>query len=151
LFGGESNWTATGNRDLKHLSERVKKHEASETYIENDVIFNLFGSVNILSQLTEGYRVSIQRHSELVDKNRHILGRIINCITFCGTHELPLRGHDESETSYNREIFLDLVSELTSLDSVLDEHLRRATVSKNTSKTIQNKLLDCMYEVTSKH
>jgi hypothetical protein len=24
LFGGESNWTVTGIRDLKHLSERVK-------------------------------------------------------------------------------------------------------------------------------
>jgi hypothetical protein len=35
------------------------------------------------------------------------------------------------------------VSELTKLDSVLDEHLRSATVSK----TIHNELLDCMYEV----
>jgi hypothetical protein len=68
LFGGESNWTVTGIRDLKHLSERVKKHEASAVHIENDVKFNIFGSVNILSQLNEGYRVSIQRHSELVDK-----------------------------------------------------------------------------------
>jgi hypothetical protein len=31
--------------------------------------------------------------------------------------------------------------------SVLDEHLRSATVSKNTSKAIQNELLDCMNEV----
>jgi hypothetical protein len=60
----------------------------------------------------------------------HILGRIINCIKFCGTHELSLRGSDESETSYSREIFLDLVSELASFDSVLDEHLRNATVPK---------------------
>jgi hypothetical protein len=132
LFGGESNWTVTGIRDLKHLYERVKKHEASATHIENYVKFNLFDSVRILFQLNEGYRVSIQRHSELVDKNRHILGRTINCIKFCGMQKLPLRGHDESETSYNREIFLDLVSELASLDSVLDEHLRSATVSKNT-------------------
>jgi hypothetical protein len=115
---------------MKHLSERVEKHEASAAHIENDVKFNLFGSVNILFQLNEGYHVSIQRHNELVDKNRHILGRIINCIKFCGTQKLPLRGYDESETSYNREIFLDLVSELANLDSVLDEHLRRATLSK---------------------
>jgi hypothetical protein len=27
LFGGESNWTVTGIRDLKHLSERVKKQQ----------------------------------------------------------------------------------------------------------------------------
>jgi hypothetical protein len=61
-----------------------------------------FGSVNILSQLNEGYRVSTQRHSELADKNMHILGMIINCIKFCGTQKLPLRGNDESETSYSR-------------------------------------------------
>jgi hypothetical protein len=47
-------------------------------------------------------------------------------------HDLPLREHDESET------FLDLESELASLDSVLGEHLRSDTVSKNTSRAIQN-------------
>jgi hypothetical protein len=57
-----------GIRDLKHLSERVKKHEASAANIENDVKFNLFGSVNILTQLNEGYRVSIQHYNKLVDK-----------------------------------------------------------------------------------
>jgi hypothetical protein len=70
----------------------VKKHEASAAHIENDVKCNLFGSVNILSQLNEGYHLSIQHHNELVDKNRHILGSIRNCIKFCGTHKLPLRG-----------------------------------------------------------
>jgi hypothetical protein len=96
------------------------KYEASAAHIENDVKFNLFGSVNILFQPNEGYRLSIQHHNELVDKNRHVLGRIINCIKFRGTHELPLRRLDESETSYNREIFLDLLSEPANLDSVLD-------------------------------
>jgi hypothetical protein len=52
--------------------------------------------------------------------------------------KLPLRGHDESETSYSREIFLDLVSELTNLDSVLDEHLCSATVSETPQKSKMN-------------
>jgi hypothetical protein len=54
-------------------------------------------------------------------------------------HELLPIGHDESVTSYNRGIFLDLVSELAILDSILDKHLRSATVSKtpkNNSKLI---------------
>jgi hypothetical protein len=58
----------------------MKNHEASAAHIENDVKFNLFSSVNILFQLNEGYHISIQHHNKLVDKNRHILGRIINCI-----------------------------------------------------------------------
>jgi hypothetical protein len=48
--------------------------------------------------------------------------------------------------SYNQKIFLDQVSELANLDSILDEHLYSATVSKNTSKTNQSKLLDCIYK-----
>ncbi|XP_051233811.1 zinc finger MYM-type protein 1-like [Dicentrarchus labrax] len=36
---------------------------------------------------------------------------------------------------------------LPSLDSVLEEHLKTATVFKGTSKTIQNELLDCMLSV----
>jgi hypothetical protein len=89
---GRKKGTVTGIRDLKHLSERVKKHEASPANIEHDAKCNLFGSVNIMSQLNEGYRVFIQHHNEHVDKNRHILGTIINCIRFCETQELSLRG-----------------------------------------------------------
>jgi uncharacterized protein with GYD domain len=34
FFEGESNWTVTGIRDLKHLSERAKECEASAAHIE---------------------------------------------------------------------------------------------------------------------
>jgi hypothetical protein len=34
LFGGANNWTVMGIRDLKHLSEQVKQHEASAAHIE---------------------------------------------------------------------------------------------------------------------
>jgi hypothetical protein len=62
--------TVTGKGDLKHLYEqRKKKHEASAANIENYVKFYIFGSVKILSLMNEGYRVSVQRHSELVLKN----------------------------------------------------------------------------------
>jgi hypothetical protein len=33
LIVGESNWTATGIRDLKNLSDRVKKREVSAAHI----------------------------------------------------------------------------------------------------------------------
>jgi hypothetical protein len=66
---------------------------------------------------------SKQCHSELVDINRHMLGRIINCIKFRGMHELLLRGHNASETSCNCGTFLDVMSELATLDSILHEHV----------------------------
>ena len=58
-----------------------------------------------------------------------------------------MRGHDEKNTSSNRGIFLDLLDHIAKLDSILHDHLESATVAKHTSKTIHNKLLDCMYQV----
>lgn len=54
----------------------------------------MFGRVNIAPQLDEGYRIGIRRNNKKVDKNRHILCKIIDCIKFCGAFELALRGHD---------------------------------------------------------
>jgi hypothetical protein len=45
----------------------------------------IFDSVDIPSQLKEGYHVSIQCHDELEDKTINILCRIVNYINFCGT------------------------------------------------------------------
>jgi hypothetical protein len=49
LFGGESNRTLTGIRNLKHLSEQVQNHEDFAAHTENDMKFNLFSPLNIVS------------------------------------------------------------------------------------------------------
>ncbi|KAK5885972.1 hypothetical protein CesoFtcFv8_017055 [Champsocephalus esox] len=140
-------WTQKGVNDLKHLSEKAKKHEQSKVHMENAMQLAMFGRVNIAVQLDEDYRIGIRKHNEEVDKNRHILSKIIDCVKFCGAFELALRGHDESESSENPDIFRGLVDFVASLDVVLKEHLQTATVFKGTSKTIQNELLDCMLSV----
>ena len=105
-----------------------------------------FGNANIAEQLSKAYRDSIIQHNLEVEKNRHILSRRIDCIMFCGTFELALRGHDETLTSYNPGIFLGLVNFTAALDSVLSKHLESATVFKGTSKTVQNELLAIMFK-----
>ena len=110
LFGGESLWTNKGCNELKHLSERISKHECSKAHMNICVLLQMFGKVNILSAIDADCRPSIIKHNELVDRNRHALNRIINCIKFCCFHELPLRGHDEVEGSANQGIFLYLVT-----------------------------------------
>ena len=102
--------------------------------------------VNILSAIDAGYRRSIIKHNELVDRNRQALNRIINCIKFCGFHELPLRGHNEVQGSANRGVFLDLVTYTADLDGAVRDHLEKYVV-KNISKSIQNGLLSCMLKV----
>ncbi len=106
------------------------------------------GRVNIATQLDDGHRIAIRKHNEEVDKNRYILSKIIDCVKFCGAFELALRGHDdETESSDNPGIFRGLVDFVASLDNVLEEHLKTATVFKGTSKTVQNELLDSMLSV----
>jgi hypothetical protein len=50
-----------------------------------------------------------------------VLVKIINCIKFCGMHELPLRGHDKSEKNCPATCHADAKGErLNSFHSLLD-------------------------------
>ena len=151
LFGDEGVWTKAGFNDMQHFSERMKKHEKSRSHLTACLKLNMYGRVNIRMQLNDGYRSAVRRHNQLVDNNRHILSKIIDAIRFCGAFELALRGHDETESSQNPGIFRGLVDLMAELDNALAEHLANATVFKGTSKTIQNELLDCMYQVYLRH
>ena len=130
--------------DWKHLSEKVKRHVKCSCHVENCLKLAFFGKTSIAEQLSKAYRDSLIQHNLEVERNRHILSRIIDCIKFCGAFELALRGHDENLTSDNPGVFLGLVNFAAALDSVLSQHLESATVFKGTSKTIQNELLDVM-------
>ncbi|KAJ1125258.1 hypothetical protein NDU88_003691 [Pleurodeles waltl] len=148
LFGGEVSWTRTGVTDLKHLAEKIKRHDSSESHLTNVFKLSLFGKSNIALQLNGAYRKGVIKHNEEVDKNRYILSKLIDCVKFCGAFELALRGHDETEESLNPGVFRGLVDFVSNIDSAMEAHLKSATVFKGTSKTIQNELLDCMLEVT---
>lgn len=145
--GGPGAWTKTGITDLGHLSDRVKSHARSPSHKTCCLQLQMLGRVNIARQLDDGYRAGIRRHNQKVDKNRHVLGKLIDCIKFCGAFELALRGHDEKDTSSNPGVFRGLVNFVAEIDNVMAEHLQSSRVFKGTSKTIQNELLDTMYEV----
>ena len=115
--------------------------------MNNCVSLKTFGNVNILAAIDAGYRQSIVKHNELVDKNRHALSRIIDCLKFCGYHEIAIRGHDEVAGSANCGVFLVLVTHTADLDSALRDYLDNNNVAKNTSSAIQNDLLSCMFEI----
>lgn len=149
LFGGgrEDAWTKKGVNDINHLNDRMKKHENSSVHITNVLNLKMFGNVNIAAQLDSSYRRTIELHNQKVTNNRYVLNIIINCIRFCGSLELALRGHDESESSSNPGVFRALINFSAELDGALKSHLEKATVFKGTSKTIQNELLQCMLQV----
>ncbi|CAH1959719.1 unnamed protein product [Acanthoscelides obtectus] len=143
----DSSWSRTGIKDLHHLPEKVRKHEASRGHINSCTALAVLGKTNIASQISSAYRQSIVEHNEKVRKNRHILKRIISCVKFCSAFELALRGHNETEESLNRGIFRELVDFTAELDEALKNHLQNATVFKGTSKSIQNDILDSMLQV----
>lgn len=62
-----------------------------------------------------------------------------------------MRGHDETQSSDSPGIFRGLVDLVASLDDVLEDHLKTATVFKGPSKTLQNELLDCMLSMLKTH
>jgi len=71
---------------------------------------NLLGKVDIRHQIDIGYKIGIQRHNELVDKNRYILDKVLNCIKCCGKHELPQRGHDKKHLQIISAFFVEFTN-----------------------------------------
>ena len=147
LYGGDVSWTKKGVKDLKHVLQKVKKHEQSSTHINNILNLSLLGTIDIGVQLDAGYQLSVVRHNEQVKKNINILSKIIECIKFCGKFELPLRGHDESFGSENPGVFKGLIEFACGLDSDLKFHVENSSVFKGISKSIQNDLLESILHV----
>ena len=147
LFNGEPSWSLKGVTNLAHLQNYIRRHSENKRHLENVLNLTNIGTVNIATQLDNAYRESIRKHNQQVEKNRYILSKIIDCIKFCGSFELALRGHDESDDSNNPGIFRGLIDLMSSVDSAIKDHIESNSIFKGTSKTIQNELLDCMLEV----
>jgi hypothetical protein len=94
--------------DLGHLPEKIKKHDSSAKHIRNVIDLAMLGKINIVTQLSEAYRSSMNKNNE-VRRNRDILSKISNCIKFRGKFELPLHGHDESSDFANPGVFRGLL------------------------------------------
>jgi len=78
IFGGETAWTKIGVTDLQHLNSKTVKHKNSFKHIHIATNLNLLGKLVIIHQIDIGYKliiykICIQRHNELVDKNRYDL------------------------------------------------------------------------------
>ncbi|XP_068431873.1 zinc finger MYM-type protein 1-like [Clinocottus analis] len=147
--GTDSSWTDTGVRDMKHLSEKIKQHESTRTHMDNSVKLAILGKVNIAPQLDDAHKRAVKKHNEQVDRNRHVLSKIIDCLKFCGAFELAVR--HETDSSDNDGVFRGLLDFAASLDGALEEHLETASGFHGTSEAVRDELLDCMLCVTRDH
>ncbi|XP_053726658.1 zinc finger MYM-type protein 1-like isoform X1 [Synchiropus splendidus] len=149
--GTDTAWTVTGVRDMKHLSERIKKHDGTRAHMVNTVKLALLGSASIATQLDERHRIGVKKHNEEVEKNRRTLSKIIDCMKFCGAFELALHGPRETESPDGPSVFRALVDLVSSLEAGLEDHLGTSSVFGGTSEAMQNELLDCMLTVLQNH
>jgi hypothetical protein len=141
---GDKNWSQNGINDLAHLNNKMSTHIKSTLHLNAHLNLKLLGKQDIRQQLSNAFRLSIQKHDETVTNNRYILSKIIDCIKFCGAFELALRGHNEKSDSENPGIFRGLINFSSELDNTLKLHLEQSTVFKGLSKIIQNEMLECM-------
>ncbi|XP_025192695.1 zinc finger MYM-type protein 1-like [Melanaphis sacchari] len=88
-----------------------------------------------------------KRESERLN-NREMMKRLIDiviCLAKCGK---PFRGHDESHTSYQKGMFLELIQILYKYNTVLKTHIDSGP--KNaiyTSNVIQNDIINSIHNV----
>lgn len=147
LFGGEYPWTRDGVRDLKHLSERVKTHETSPNHIGNCLKIALFGKETFLREVDDGQKLSIRQHNEMVDKNKYILNKVIDCLKFCGSHNISLNFHEGFVKEKKNETFLNIFNEFSNLNIPVHERSQSEAVLTYTSDSVLKELLICIYYV----
>ncbi|KAM4642041.1 uncharacterized protein O3C94_016410 [Discoglossus pictus] len=148
ILGGDSLWSKRGVTDLKHLSDKVKKHDEGKSHILNCLKLQIMGHSDIPGQTTEDHLEAIRKHNQEVDCNRHILGKIIDCIRFCGTFELALQGCNDFVESTNDGVFLNLVNLMASTDLTMEKQLHSDFINGLIgSHSVRNELLDCMLKV----
>jgi hypothetical protein len=129
-FGGDISWTKTSVTHLGHLSEKIKKHENSFKHLQNEANLKVLGTINIFDKTDSGYTIRIQRHNEGIDKNRYILEKILNCIKFCGQHNLTLRGPNEKINFNNKDVIIVVIESCKDLDVSLRSHFENSKCLK---------------------
>ncbi|KAF3856805.1 hypothetical protein F7725_017528 [Dissostichus mawsoni] len=67
---------------------------------------------------------------------------------FCGAFELALRGHVETDSSVNPGIFRGLMDLVSSLHTVLEEHLKTATTPTCSRRPISTMRPTCSMRPT---
>ncbi|XP_065420419.1 zinc finger MYM-type protein 1-like isoform X3 [Chrysemys picta bellii] len=149
LFANRSNaWSdpKTGCKNFAKGKQKIEKHEKSESHkkAEKELFLTKFRLFNDRTALA-----GLMAERKEIEKNRMILGRIIDAVLFLGIQGLAFRSHREyrglGSPSTNEGNFLELIKLLGKNDTLLKQHLllsaRNATYL---SPDIQNDLIQSL-------
>lgn len=152
LFSTDHNtcWTSTGFNSLNYLITACNKHQSSVNHIKAFTSLQTFIVTHridhVLNLQKRGYDST---NNEEERENRAILKRLIDVVIFFGKQEYPFfRGHDESDISNNKGMYVELLHFLSDYDPILANYLKTSTtVFRGKSPSIQNDLIDSVGSV----
>jgi hypothetical protein len=150
VFSGEllniNNWRKITGTDGKLL-----KHQCSKTHSKNMELWENWKATQKNMELRIDSRFSALKLAQMKEieerkaKNREVMKRICNSISFLSRNGLAFRGDDESKESLNQGNFLELLKLLALYDERLKEYLMDAPKNATyLSAEIQNELVRLM-------
>ncbi|XP_053101887.1 52 kDa repressor of the inhibitor of the protein kinase-like [Hemicordylus capensis] len=135
--------------------ERISVHENAKNHLECfaqwiEMERNIAGNRGLIDA---ELRSQIEKEKQ---RWREILTRILNCIKYLATQNLPLRGHRESLQLYDTNVgnFLGLVKLMATCDPVMKEHLTHVESHPGStsylSPAVQNEFIHLMASTVRK-
>ena len=121
------------------------RHEKSQYHINS--MAKMVEFKNVYANPSKSIEnVISKKRDERIQQNKKVIKALMECVTFCGTQGLSLRGHRETATEDgNKGNFLELVAFRARTDALLASHLKNAPKNaRYTSKNIQNELVSVL-------
>ena len=108
-----------------------RKHGESQSHSHAEKSYRDFIEGKAVDmQLSEERDREVSRRQETVRRNRQTLQRVFSVVRFIARLSLPFRGHDETQQSLNRGVFLEFIHYLAENgDTVLADHLSEAAAN----------------------
>jgi hypothetical protein len=153
---GHSAFIIEGFDDWKHALDTGRgfaKHEHSAVHRVCSEMWNNYKTIleshndsgRIGPVLSTAYHQMLQKAEEQRLENRRYIGVLINLMVRIVRLGLPSRGHDETQASCNRGVFLEFLDHIREIDPFLDSQLiSRPNNAHYTSPESQNLLIKCI-------
>lgn len=122
----EKTFITTGFNSWYRATTKFKKHQISKFYINRVAAMDNYCSNKSIDEIIDNsvtLQLSKKENERL--KNRELMKRLIDVIICLTKSGKPLRGHDESDTSHQKGLFLEVINLLSKYDVTLKTHLEK--------------------------